>query len=430
MKRYIAAGLAAALLCAVCAPAYAAETQTGQTDAGTQTGPVKLTFDTLEQTVRENNITIQAYEHTIQSAEETDVSDDFFNSYIELSNQISGYEQQIRALDDAIADLKAASASGEEGEEGGPSGTDALIESLEAQKSILQFQLDAVRAQYDDLEDEEEDAEEAQEQTVANTRREMGNAADLVCVAAENTYISLQSMQYSYNQTARSLAQLDRNIAAAEKQVELGMAGENTLKSLQSQRETLLASGAALDTQVDALCNTLALQCGLSLGTEIEIEPAPAVTQAQLDAIDYDADLALALENSYSIWSSEQAVEDASDDYADGVTDNLHAYEAAQIQRDAQYESVTASFRALYQAVEEARKALDAAQANIDMARRTFAAQELQYRLGLISQMAYADAQDTLATAEETAETAQIDLITAYQAYAWAKRGVMSSAAA
>ena len=85
------------------APAYAAETQTGQTDAGTQTGPVKLTFDTLEQTVRENNITIQAYEHTIQSAEETDVSDDFFNSYIELSNQISGYEQQIRALDDAIA---------------------------------------------------------------------------------------------------------------------------------------------------------------------------------------------------------------------------------------------------------------------------------------------------------------------------------------
>ena len=429
MKRYIAAGLAAALLCAVCAPAYAAETQTGQTDAGTQTGPVKLTFDTLEQTVRENNITIQAYEHTIQSAEETDVSDDFFNSYIELSNQISGYEQQIRALDDAIEKLRA-DAPGEEGEEGGLSGTEALIASLEAQKSILQFQLDAVRAQYDDLEDEEEDAEEAQEQTVANTRREMGNAADLVCVAAENTYISLQSMQYSYNQTARSLAQLDRNIAAAEKQVELGMAGENTLKSLQSQRETLLASEAALDTQVDTLCNTLALQCGLSLGTEIEIEPVPAVTQEQLDAIDYDADLALALENSYSLWASERAVDNASDDYANGVTDNLYAFEAAKIQRDAERENVTASFRALYQAVEEAREALDAAQANIDMARRTFAAQELQYRLGMISQMAYADAQDTLATAEETAETAQIDLITAYQAYAWAKRGVMSSAAA
>ena len=129
------------------------------------------------------------------------------------------------------------------------------------------------------------------------------------------------------------------------------MVGENTLKSLQSQRETLLASQSALQTQLDALTNTLALQCGLALGTEIEIEPVPVLTQEQLDAMSYETDLAEALENSYSIWASEQAVEDASDDYANGVTDNLYTFEAAKIERDAEKENVTASFRALYKDV-------------------------------------------------------------------------------
>ena len=423
MKRMIAAGLSTLLLCSMGAPALAAEdtagaAQTAEDGEAEETGPVKLTFDTLEQTVRENNITIQSYNNTIKSAEETDVDDQYKESLDNLELQMWGYQSQINQLQEAINDL------------GDAPETEALKGALQAQLSSLQSELSALQSSYDQTEDERDDAAADQPQVVEETRREMQNAADQICVNAESTYISLQSMQYSYNQTARSLTQLDRNIAAAEKQVELGMAGENTLKSLQSQRETLLASEAALDTQVDTLCNTLALQCGLSLGTEIEIEPVPAVTQEQLDAIDYDADLALALENSYSLWASERAVDNASDDYANGVTDNLYAFEAAKIQRDAERENVTASFRALYQAVEEAREALDAAQANIDMARRTFAAQELQYRLGLISQMAYADAQDTLATAEETAETAQIDLITAYQAYAWAKRGVMSSAAA
>ena len=44
-------------------------------------------------------------------------------------------------------------------------------------------------------------------------------------------------------------------------------------------------------------------------------------------------------------------------------------------------------------------------------------------------QIEYMNAQDTLAAAEESAASAEIDLFTAYQTYQWARRGVMSSAA-
>ena len=57
MKRTIAAGLSAALLCGMVVPAFAADTKTATNTTGTTqtqpTAPVKLTFDKLEETVRQ-----------------------------------------------------------------------------------------------------------------------------------------------------------------------------------------------------------------------------------------------------------------------------------------------------------------------------------------------------------------------------------------
>ena len=103
----------------------------------------------------------------------------------------------------------------------------------------------------------------------------MQNAADEICLSAENTYISLRGMKYTLNQTNRSIQQLDRNIATVQKQVKLGMTGVNTLKSLQAQRESAVASKASLTTQAEALTNTLAIQCGYTTGTQIETSDLP-----------------------------------------------------------------------------------------------------------------------------------------------------------
>lgn len=411
MKRAAAAGLCAALLCGMCAPAYAADTAAAQTAAAVQT-PVRLTFDTLEKTVREGNVSIRSYQQTVESAEKTDVSDQYINKYFNLSQQIDAYDRQIRELKksrDGITDKN-------------------LLDSINAQINVLQAQRESLHRQYNDLDDDEDDAKDEQKNTVNSTRRQMQNNADTICMSAENNYISLASMQYSLAQTERSLQQLDRTIAQTKKQVALGIATKNTLSGLQSQRELLAAQQKSAQTSADSLRNTLAIQCGYPTGTEITIEALPGVTNEQLAAIDYEKDLAAALENSYSIWSASDSVRKASDDYENDVTNNLHAYEAAKIQRDATEESVKSSFRKLYKTMQEKVTAMTAAQGDLTQAQKTFAVSELQYKRGMISRLKYEEAQDTYMTAQETAENARTDLLTAYNNYEWATRGVMSSA--
>ena len=416
MKRAAAAGLCAALLCGMCAPAYAADAaKPAQTTTTAQTAvqtPVKLTFDTLEKTVREGNVSIRSYQQTVESAEKTDVSDQYINKYFNLSQQIDAYDRQIRELKKSRDDI-----------------TDtALLGTIYAQIKMLQAQRESLYRQYNDLDDDEDDAKDEQKKTVDSTRRQMQNNADTICMSAENNYISLASMQYSLAQTERSLQQLDRTIAQTKKQVALGIATKNTLSGLQSQRELLAAQQKSAQTSADSLRNTLAIQCGYPTGTEITIEALPGVTNEQLAAVDYEKDLASALENSYSIWSAGDSVRKASDDYENDVTNNLHAYEAAKIQRDATEESVKSSFRKLYKTMQEKVTAMTAAQGDLTQAQKTFAVSELQYKRGMISRLKYEEAQDTYMTAQETAENARTDLLTAYNNYEWATRGVMSSA--
>ena len=420
MKRTIAAGLSAALLCGMVVPAFAADTKTATNTTGTTqpqpTTPVKLTFDKLEETVRQNNVTIKANNNTVLSAEKTDVSDQYIESYFQLSEQISSYQKQIKDLQKTLNSL----------DDSNPN-NDGLRKTLQSQIKILQSNLAAAEASYRNLDDDEDDAKEDQEKTVDNTRRQMQNAADEICLSAENTYISLRGMKYTLNQTNRSIQQLDRNIATVQKQVKLGMTGVNELKSLQAQRESAVASKASLTTQVEALTNTLAIQCGYTTGTQIETSDLPVVTTEQVTSIDYDKDLAEALKNSYAIYSKEYAMQTASDDYENNKTNTLYAYQAAKIDRDAQKESTTASFRKLYTDLQEKQTALAAADADLAQAKKTFTVSQVQYQRGMISKMAYTDALDTFTTAQETEVAARIDLLTAYNTYQWAKRGVITS---
>ena len=414
MKRYIAAGLAAFMLSGFCVPAYAADTAEN-TKAEEQKGPVTLSFETLEETVRANNISIKAAESTLTSVEKTDPGDSYLTNYWNTDNEIAQYTKQIKELDEAIAALS--------------EDETALRATLKAQRRALQKSLEAAQAAYDDLEDKEDDDEEQHEFTVNSTRRQTQNAADLICMGAESTYISIQSLQFTHSERERDLAQLERNIEATRVRVSIGAAGQNTLKSLESQRETVLAALDTIETQVENLKNTLAVQCGYAIGTELVITALPEVAPEQAGGVDYASDLAEALKNSFSIWSKEDAVRQASDDYENNKTNNLYKFKAAQIELDAEKEKVTVAFRKLYKALEEARTMLGAAQSDWEQAQKTFHVKDTQYKRGMISKLDYLNAQDELETAREAIESAKIDLLTAYNNYEWAKRGVISSAA-
>lgn len=412
MKKYIAAGLCAAVLCGVSVPVSAV-------DVGAQALPedqtasrtVSLRFETLEKTVRENNVSIKAYESAVKSAEQTNVHNNFMQDYLTIGGQIEAYQAQIKNLEDTIARL---------GEEEA-----ALKRTLQVQLQTLRGSLEAARQAYDALDDKEDQAKEDQEKTVDRTKREMQNAADRICRDAEQNYIAITALQFERNAAERELAQLDRNIAALKKQAEMGMIGQNELKKAQSQREMLLANRKTIETKYENLSNTLAIQCGYHIGAELRTAALPHVTEESLAALRYNEDLKTTQENSYAIWSKQDAADKAADDYKNGVTANKHAHEAAKIALDAEKENVTVSFRKLYKDVQEKQTAFAASRADLRHAQKTFEVERIKYQRGMISGLAFADAQDALAAAEELTASAEIELLTSYQNYQWAKRGLM-----
>ena len=409
MKRMIAAGLCALLLCT---PAYAAAAvPSGQTDAAQQNASVSLTFEGLEKTVRERNVSIKANNSTVKGEEAADAGAAYLEQYIALSSQIDGYRTQIHALEKTIEGLQ----------------DEALRATLTAQLKTLQASLAAAQSSYDALEEQEDRAEEQQEKTVERVKRQMDHAAGLICMEAQDNYITLKGMEDTLAQTARGLAQIDRNLAAVQVQVSIGMTAVNEQKALEAQREILLAEQKSLMTQYDSLRDMLAIQCGYPAGTELALQPLPALAREQA-APDYAKDLAGMLQNSYAVWFKQDAAEQASDDYADGVTNSLHAYDAAKITLEAEKQNASAAFRKLYQDVQQKNTAWEAAQADLALAGKTFHVAEVQYQLGMTSRMAFADAQDTYAAAQETAAAAEHALRTAMGHYDWAKRGVMAAA--
>ncbi len=116
---------------------------------------------------------------------------------------------------------------------------------------------------------------------------------------------------------------------------------------------------------------------------------------------------------------------------ATGRSRDSHPLERAlagrTIEYDEEKENVSASFQKLFKDVQEKKSLLDAAEADLSQAQKTFDIQTTKYQCGMISQITYNAARDTYTNAKDTVQKAEIDLFTAYNTYVWAKRGVMMS---
>ena len=155
------------------------------------------------------------------------------------------------------------------------------------------------------------------------------------------------------------------------------------------------------------------------------MQKVPEVRDYDLRQMNYEKDLEEAKDNSYTIWQMRDALRQASNDYEDSVTSTLDAYNAAKINLEAAQEQVENDFRDIFNDVTEKRRLLDAAEDDLALAETNFQVSEVQYEQGMISQLEYENAKDTLETARAAVTTAETNLFISYNTYNWAKRGVM-----
>lgn len=375
-------------------------------------------FTGLEKTVRANNLTIQSFHKTLAGIANTDIDSQFFMQELQYQAQLNQYKTEYDAYDRYVQALQALGSS--------DGAVEAQLQLAMTLRTLAQKGMESMQMTIDGLDDAQEAAQDQLDETYAETKAQLDNTANQIVVGAQTAYLGIISTREGIETLDRNLAALDRQIAAVEKQVELGMAAPLTLENLQQSRRSVAAQRETLELVQQTAENQLSLLCGNTAGTTVKPTVAPTVTSKQLSDMNYTTDLAQAMENSYSIWSAQNAVRKASNDYEDDVTSTVDAYEAAKLTLENTEESVTNSFRQMYLDVQDKKRLLDEAQAAYDMEEKNFAVDQLQYDCGMISQMDYLTAQDDLAAKQDAVTTAEHDLFTAYNTYDWARRGYMS----
>ena len=401
-KRWTALLLALAMLSALAVGALADEQKKDETAAETaQTAPDAegtLRFENLSARMKTGYYTVMSLEENIAAIECIDY-DKMYEDLRDGLNQIAETQWMMLQIPGA--------------------GETYTYKSL-------QDQYDALRKTFDDIKDGK------LQQDNADLVRQLRDAENQLLMAGQTLYINLLGLEDQSAALTRQTAALDRTIEEVKLRYELGQVSAMTLQQTEAGKAQVESGKAALDAAVAQLCRQLNAMIGEELTAPLTLNALPEVTAEQLAAMDVEKDLERAKAISYSLYAAKLTLDDADEEYKDKAgdlgynKDNYeyiavkHRWQAAQYTYNAAVQNFELSFRSLYDSVQRYASALNAAKVSLECERSDFAAAQLKYEQGTISENALHTAEDELYTAQDTVSSAERDLFTAYNNYRWA----------
>lgn len=419
MKREIISVLLAGVLCAFSAvPAGAAGEAAAPAAQEEQAGPAEpavreMGLRAVASAVQENNPTVQALRENAESIEESGSLAGASGgsgsvSPIDILNaQIQGLEQAMQGLDPESD----------------------LYKTYAVQKSLLEAQVEELEGSLSSSMAQGEMALLQLGDAAYQVRRQADNIEGQLAQTAQTLLITIQNLKYNRGQLERQLASLDRTIDVAEVQLSIGTISQYQMDLYRNQRDNLARTIDTLQTQCESLGSSIALLCGYDADTVVMPSTLAPVYDSQLREMSYEDDLELAKQNSFSIWQKRSELRQAQNAYDEDVSGTDYAVQSAKDALAAEQQAVESSFGTIFQGVADSRAALDAARTAEQQAELDFRTSQVQYSRGMISELAYRQAQDTLENAKDAVEIAQLNLTSAYNQYEWAKQGVMTTAA-
>ena len=364
-----------------------------------------VSFENLERRIREHNLQLLALEENVASLEGMDYEAMQESLRKRLHNFAQG--KWIKQTDEELANIMGLG---------------------EVSLEFLNSSYDALREQFDAIEDGELQKDNA------GVIRQLKNLQDQIVMSGETLYMAIYAMETQESALQRQLAAMNRTVEEMELRYELGQISALQLQQTKSGRTSLVSGLETLQMNIRNYKLQLEMLIGAELTGEIELGAMPSVTDQELEKMDEEADLAAAKEQSYEIYAAEQTMKDAEDAYVENMTAVLYikdsverTLEAAKYTYNASIQDYELRFRMLYAQVQDYRQILSAAQTALACEQASYAAQELKYQQGSISENTLLSARDTLQEAEETVESAKNDLFSAYNSYCWAvEHGILN----
>ena len=346
-----------------------------------------LLFKDLEELVKKNNLTYQSLGATIGAM------GDLEDTAGAMKQGIDFLQSQIDALDPDVPEEA-------------------------AQIAALKEDLAEARTAYSSVKSMIQDT----------TQMEAGRKQ--LILGAQTVFIALVGMEQQETALERQLAALDRTVEEMKLRNDMGQVSQLQLMELESGRESLVSGLATLRMNMTNYTMQLEQMVGKEMTGKTRLGTLPAVTAAELDALDFEADLKTVLRRSTDVQAASASL-DQTDELATSMAGASSAFwdlwDAADYTLKEAKQKAEMKFRMLYAQLQDGRQVLAAAETALECEELAYQAAELKYQQGAVSKNALLTAEDELKTAQEAVQTAKNNLFSTYNNYCWAvKHGVLN----
>ena len=361
-----------------------------------------VSFASVESLIRENNLNVRMMNENIAILEELDY-EDMEDQYRDRLNGLVFVQDIYRVQSNSYA------------------------------VSSLQSTYDSIYQSFQDILNGD------RQRNDADTVRQLRNAQDQIVMGGEALYVALLAMDTQRGSLERQLAALNRTVEEMELRHKLGQISDLALQQTKSGRSSLISGLETLKMNIRTYTMQLENMLGANLTGTLHVGSLPAVTQEQIAGMDEEADLLAARGKSYELYAAARTLEEAEDTFhdsakavryredSDGYKMAVHTWTAAQNSYNAALQSYELRFRTLYEQVKDYYQVWEASVTALETQQASYAAQELRYQQGNISQNTLLSARDELDAAEETTVSNANNLFSAYNNYCWAvQHGILN----
>ncbi|MBW7572320.1 TolC family protein [Caproiciproducens faecalis] len=219
-------------------------------------------------------------------------------------------------------------------------------------------------------------------------------------IAADTLFITYNSLRNQQNELSRKLGVFNQNLLNLQQLHDAGYLSDLQLAKTQEQGSSLQSGISAMQVQIDGVKRSFNTLLGRDYNEKLDIQPLPISELNDMKDMDFSDDL-----------------DDALSNYSGDLTGSGYYNDEYNEEKG----SFAASFRKLYDTVNNKNAVLATEQKNLETEQKIFNASQLQYDMGLLSKLDLNSAQDTLDTQKAKVQSAQTDLFTAYEQYLWGK---------
>ena len=198
-------------------------------------------------------------------------------------------------------------------------------------------------------------------------------------------------------------------------------AGMSTQSKVLSAKESVSNAEAALVTAESNLASTkesLCLMLGWGYGADVRIAELAEPDQSKIAAIDVNADIQMALENSYAYRLTKKQLTNAR---TDSVKEKLTETEKNQ------RETISNSVKSAYDSLLLAQSNYEQAQSALALEEVSMKSADAKLAAGTITKNTYENQKASYTTAQVTAQTQKLSLLQAMVDYDWAVNGLASA---